>query len=251
MTDSINVLVACEMSGIGRDAFRAAGFNAISCDLEATLKPGPHHQGDVRDILSDPHSFFGGPIHLMIAHPPCTYMTNAGARWLWKYDREAKRTITDENGQRLPDWKRWRDMEEGADFFRLLRDADVPRIAVENPVMVGYAQALIGGGPDTLSRSDWQALKSKPTQTIQPWQYGHMELKRTCLWLKGLPPLVETRNVYAEMMASTTYAQRAKVHHAAPGKDRQMLRSLWFQGFADAMVAQWGPLLREELEEAA
>lgn len=80
MTETPNVLIACEYSGIGRDAFRAAGFNAISCDLEPTLRPGPHYQGDVRDILKNPRRFFGGPIHMMVAHTPCTYLTNAGAR---------------------------------------------------------------------------------------------------------------------------------------------------------------------------
>lgn len=232
-----NILVACEYSGTVRDAFLRRGFNAMSCDLLPTDAPGPHYQGDVFDVLNDPARFFGGPIHLMVAHPPCTYLTNAGARWLWQYDQQARQTVTDANGQKLPDWRRWRDMEEGAEFFRALWEADVPRIAVENPVMVGYAKAIIGRGE-----------RLEPSCSFQPYHHGHMEQKQTCLWLKNLPNLVPSDDVKAATLA-LPYAERAKVHHASPGPDRWKLRSTFFRGVGEAMADQWGPLVMADVAE--
>jgi hypothetical protein len=216
-----NVLIACEYSATERDAFRAAGFNAISCDLLPSDVPGPHYQGDVFDILNDPERFFGGPIDLMIAHPPCTYLTNAGARWLWEGGSKA-------SGRRNEE--RWENMREGALFFKTLLEWDVPRIAVENPVMVGYAKDIIGAEPDF---------------SFQPWDHGHLEQKQTCYWLKNLPPLEKSNDVKAEAM-ELPYGQRAKVHHASPGPDRWKIRSTSFSGVAQAMVDQWGPLIRND-----
>lgn len=243
-----NILVACEYSGIVRDAFRRRGFNAMSCDLLPTDAPGPHYQGDVFDVLKDPGRFFGGPIHMAVMHPPCTFLTNAGARWLWRHDQQARKTVTDERGQRLPVWQRWKDMEEGALFFKALWEADIPRIAVENPVMVGYAKAIIGGGPDALSRVDWEDAKAEPSCSFQPYHHGHMEQKQTCLWLKNLPNLVPSNDVKAATLA-LPYAERAKVHHASPGPDRWKLRSTFFTGVAEAMADQWGPLVMEDVAE--
>lgn len=198
----MKVLVACEYSGRVRDAFIAKGHDAMSCDLLPTDADGPHYQGDVFDL--DLRQF-----DLMIAHPPCTYLTNSGVTWL----------------HRDPD--RWAKLDEGAAFFKALLDANVPRIAIENPIMHKYAKERIGG--------------VKQTQVIQPWMFGHMEQKATCLWLKGLPALHETRNVKAEMMALPDN-ERQRLHYLPPSADRWKLRSTTYQGIADAMAEQWGAL---------
>jgi hypothetical protein len=154
----VRVLVACEFSGIVRDAFIARGHDAVSCDLLPTERPGPHIQDDVQVWLDEGWD-------LLIAHPPCTYLANSGVRWLY-----GGRGTTRDLG-------RWELMEEAADFFRLFLDAPVPRIAVENPVMHGHA----GIRP--------------ADQYVQPWQFGTPETKATGLWLRNLPPLVPTNIV--------------------------------------------------------
>ena len=196
----MRVLVACEYSGTVRDAFIAAGHDAMSCDLLPTDKPGPHHTGDVFDL----------PLHkfdLLIGHPPCTYLSNSGVCHLHK------------------DAKRWPKMFAAAAFFKRLLTAPVPRIAIENPVMHGYAKELIGG--------------VKQAQTVQPWWFGHAEQKATCLWLKGLPLLTPTKNVKAEMMALPNN-QRQRLFHLPPSKNRWKLRSTTYSGLAAAMATQWG-----------
>ena len=195
----MRVLVACEYSGRVRDAFIAKGHDAMSCDLLPTDVVGPHHQGDVFDL--DLTQF-----DLMVAHPPCTYLTNAGVTWLHR------------------DPSRWAKLDEGAAFFKKLLDAPIPRICVENPIMHKYAKERIGG--------------VKQTQVVQPWMFGHMEQKATCLWLKGLPPLTPTNNV-KEAMMSLPDNQRQRLHYLPPGPDRWKLRSTTYQGVADAMAAQW------------
>jgi len=176
------ILIACESSGTVRDAFTRQGFRAISCDLLPTDSPGPHYQGDVRDLMGEKWS-------LVIAHPTCTYLTNSGVRWLYNADGSF-------------DEERWTLMNEGADFFKLMFDFDSEYIAVENPVMHSWATHRHG--------------KGKASQYVQPWQFGHMQSKRTGLWLKNLPPLADTDNVYDEMML-LPYGQRNEVHHASPG----------------------------------
>ena len=196
----MRVLVACEYSGTVRDAFIAAGHDAMSCDLLPTDKPGPHHTGDVFDL----------PLHkfdLLIGHPPCTYLSNSGVCHLHT------------------DAKRWPKMFEAATFLKRLLTAPVPRIAIENPVMHGYAKTLIGG--------------VKQSQTVQPWMFGHTEQKATCLWLKGLPLLTATNNVKAEMMALPNN-QRQRLFHLPPSKNRWKLRSTTYSGLAAAMATQWG-----------
>lgn len=135
----LRVLVACEFSGIVRDAFLARGHYAVSCDLLGTERPGPHITGDVRRVL-------GMGWDLMIAHPPCTRLAVSGARWFAMYREE---------------------QEAALGFVRLLLEAPIPRIALENPVSVISSRIR------------------KPDQIIQPWQFGHGETKATCLWLKG------------------------------------------------------------------
>lgn len=197
----MNVLVACEYSGRVRDAFIRKGHNAISCDILPTDVSGPHYQGDVLDILNDGWD-------LMIGHPPCTYLCNSGVSHLHK------------------DESRWARLDEGAEFFKLLWESDIPRIAIENPIMHKYAKERIGCG--------------KQTQIVQPWQYGHPEQKATCLWLKGLPELVESNNVYREML-KLPKRQRQRLHMMGPSNpDRWKLRSETFLGIAEAMAEQWG-----------
>jgi hypothetical protein len=158
----MRVLVACEFSGIVRDAFRSRGHDAVSADLLPSEQPGPHIEGDALGAAWDDQAGWD----LMIAHPPCTFLANSGVRWLYN------------NGAR--DNARWWAMEEAALFMRWLMEAPIARIAVENPIMHGHGKAIIGRGPD---------------QIIQPWQFGHGETKATGLWLKNLPPLEPTNIV--------------------------------------------------------
>jgi hypothetical protein len=198
----MRVLVACEYSGTVRDAFRRRGHDAISCDLLPTDQEGPHIQGDVVEHIM----LEGNGYDLMIAHPPCTYLCNSGVSWLHRQE------------------DRWGKMEDGARFFQFLLNCGIPKIAVENPIMHKYAKEIIG--------------KDK-TQVIQPWMFGHMEQKATCLWLEGLPPLVETNNVKEEMMQLPDN-ERQRLHYLPPSKDRWKLRSTTFGGIAEAMAEQWG-----------
>ena len=197
----MRVLVACEYSATVRDAFRAKGHAAYSCDLLPTDgDPAYHYQGDVFDVLDSPWD-------LLIAHPPCTYMTNSGVVWLHK------------------DPSRWEKLDEAAKFFKALLDAPIERIAVENPIMHKYAKERIGG--------------IKQTQVIQPWMFGHMEQKATCLWLKNLTPLVPTNDVKEAMLALPDN-QRQRLHYLPPSADRWKLRSTTYKGIAQAMADQWG-----------
>ena len=198
----MRVLVACEYSATVRDAFRAQGHDAWSCDLLPTDgDPYWHIQGDALAIA------YGHDWDLMIAHPPCTYMTNSGVTWLHK------------------DPTRWEKLDEGAAFFKALWDAPIQRIAIENPVMHKYAKERIGG--------------MQQTQTIQPYQFGHMEQKATCLWLKGLMPLRPTTDLKAETKALPDN-ERQRLHYLPPSADRWKQRSTTFKGIAAAMADQWG-----------
>lgn len=193
------VLVACEFSAVVRDAFRAAGHDAWSCDLLPTEgDPRWHWQEDCRVTVKRRQW------DLLIHHTPCTYATNAGARWLYVGGR----------GQ-IRDPRRWQQMEDGAALFREMQDADVPMIAGENPIPHRYAIELMG----------WY------TQIIQPHEHGHGETKATCLWLKNLPKLEPTNPVAG---------REPRVHHASPGPNRWMERSRTLPGIAAAMVRFWG-----------
>ena len=201
----MKVLVACEYSGTVRDAFIRAGHDAMSCDLLPSESAfGPHYQGDVLDLLNEPYD-------LVVAHPPCTFLSNSGVRWLYNTDGTKS--------------ERWQDMCEGAEFFASMFRFNSPKIAVENPVQHRYAVEVHG--------------KGKATQYIQPYEFGHMESKRTGLWLVGLAPLKPTNDVYDEMMM-LPYSERSKVHYASPGPDRWKVRSTTYTGIAEAMSQQWG-----------
>lgn len=205
----MRVLVACEFSGIVRDAFATRGHNAWSCDLLPTDRPGFHIQDSAQHVLAkDPWW------DLVIAHPPCTYLSNSGAKHLYAGMKK-------ENGRNE---ERWEKMEEAAEFFRMFLALPCP-VAIENPIMHGHAKALIG---------------LQQSQTIQPWQFGHGETKATCLWLKGLPLLRPTNIVEG---------REQKVFRMAPSPDRWKLRSTTYQGIADAMADQWGDCIRQGLSE--
>lgn len=201
------VLVACEFSGIVRRAFAAAGHDAWSCDLlPAEDGSNKHIIGDARDILAD------GWDLLIVAHPPCTRLCNSGVRWLTT--PPAGRTVE----------QMWTDLREGANLFSAFWNAPIERICVENPVMHRHAKALIRN-------------YAEPAQSVQPWQFGHGEVKRTCLWLRNLPKLVPTNVVPGRL---------ARVHRMPPGPDRWRERSRFFSGIAAAMAAQWGNMLEAE-----
>jgi hypothetical protein len=198
----MRVLIGCETSGKVREAFRARGHFAMSVDLlQSDEESAFHHVGDVRDWLN---KRIIPPFDLAIFHPPCTRLCNSGVRWLHERDL-------------------WDEMREACDLFLACLNAPIPRIAVENPVMHKHAREIIGRGPDF---------------TIQPWQFGHGEIKRTCFWTRNLPPLVATNIVEG---------REARIHKMTPGPDRWKKRSETYQGIADAMAEQWGSLDRESL----
>jgi hypothetical protein len=157
----MKILIACEFSGIVREAFKARGHDAMSCDLLPTEIPGNHYQGDVLDVLDDRWD-------MMIAHPPCTRLANSGVRWLLERDL-------------------WRELDDAISFFAILQSAPIPKIAIENPIPHKYAVNGVG--------EEWAFGIGKYDQLIQPWQFGHGETKATCLWLKNLPKLTPTNIV--------------------------------------------------------
>jgi hypothetical protein len=198
----MRVLVACEFSGTVRDAFLERGHDAWSCDLLPDEKGSNRHiTGDARDLLKP-----GLWDLLIVAHPPCTRLCNSGVRWLKR--PPAGRSLD----------AMWAELDEGAALFGAFWNAPVPRVAVENPVMHRHAKARI---------PNYQ----EPAQSVQPWQFGHGETKRTCLWLRNLPPLAPTDIVDG---------REQRVFRMPPGPDRWKERSRFFPGIAAAMADQWG-----------
>lgn len=189
--EAMRVLIACEFSGIIRDAFTRAGHEATSCDLIPSETTGNHHQGDVLEILKC------GMWDLMIAHPPCTHLAVSGARWFKDKQQE---------------------QSDALNFVWELMEAPINRICVENPV--GIISTKI----------------RKPDQIVQPWQYGHEETKKTCLWLKGLP-LLQPTNVVTKRDLNLTPSGQNKL---GPSPDRWKKRSKTYIGIAEAMASQWG-----------
>ena len=216
------VLVACEFSGTVRDAFIRHGHDAMSCDLLPTETPGPHYRGDVRDILGDGWD-------LMIAHPPCTYLSVSGMHWTARGLRDPRLT------------------DDAIEFVKLLMSAPIPRVCIENPVSVISSRIR------------------KPDQVIQPWQFGEDASKKTCLWLTGLPPLRPTAFVEPSMVCcgaalpagvgkygypNCCGAKTARPrwgnqtlsgqNKLGPRADRWKDRSKTYPGIAEAMATQWG-----------
>lgn len=188
----------------------------IACEESGTVRDAfikKGHNAISCDILptssSGPH--IQGPVeHLLkykwdmiIAHPPCTYLCNSGVHHLHK------------------DPDRWQKMEDAVKFFNMFRDIDCEKVCIENPIPHKYG------------------IGKTYTQIVQPWQFGHPEKKATCLWLKGLPKLIHTKNVKIEM-ENLPKKLSQRIHYASPSKDRAKIRSKTFQGIADAMADQWG-----------
>jgi hypothetical protein len=198
----MKILIACEYSGRVRDAFIARGHDAMSCDILPTDVPGPHYQGDVRDILNDGWD-------MMIAHPPCTYLSVSGMHWTTRGLRDPQLT------------------EDALEFVRLLLDAPIPRIALENPISVISSRIR------------------KPDQIITPYQFGHDASKKTCLWLKNLPLLTPTQIIEPRIVdgkkrwGNQTDSGQNKL---GPSDDRWKIRSETYAGIANAMAEQWGAL---------
>lgn len=201
----MRVLVACEFSGIVREAFRRLGHDAWSCDLLPTERVGQHYQGDVFDLNMERWD-------LIIAHPPCTYLTVAGNKWfLPKYQ------------SRFPNRSVLR--EEALKFVERLMRWPVDRMCIENPI--GAISSRI----------------RKPDQIIQPYQFGHTDRKPTCLWLKNLPKLVPTK-IVEPVIVKNRNGKTASAHHDAALRlspdERWKARSRTYTGIADAMAEQWG-----------
>lgn len=197
----MRVLVACEFSGIVRDAFKEKGHDAWSCDLLPTERPGKHIQGNVLDYLDLQEN----PWDLMIAHPPCDFLTNSGNRWL--YERCSRGT---------PE-QRTIDRDHALDFFLKFKNAPIERIAIENPTPHPYVIEKVG----------------MYQQRVQPWEFGEKATKGVCLWLKNLPPLMAT-------IIEQGKDRKPECHMEAPGPQRKKNRSRTYYGIAKAMADQWG-----------
>lgn len=201
---SKNVLVGCEYSGTVRDKFIEAGHAAISCDLLPTDKPGPHHQGDVITYLK---SLEDESLDLIIAHPECTKLCVSGNRHY---------------GFGMPKHQERIKSAEWTEMFWELAKKKAKRVCFENPVGV-------------LSK---MTNMPKP-QYVQPYEFGHMEQKKTGLFLHNLPPLSTTNNVFSAMM-HLPKRERERIHYLPPSPDRWKIRSTTYAGIALAMANQWG-----------
>jgi len=206
----MKVLIACETSGTVRNAFLDRGHDAWSCDvLPSDDLTNRHIQDDVLEVLK-----MESWDMLMVAHPPCTRLCNSGVRWLHK--APPGKTLTE----------MWEQLDQGAELFSKLWNSDVPKVAIENPVMHKYAKARI---------KNFEPF----TQSVQPYEFADSIdaedniSKRTCLWLRNLPPLIKTGTLTRE-------TARHDIHNASPGKDRWKVRSKFHKGIAEAMADQWG-----------
>lgn len=194
----MRVLVACEFSGVVRDAFLARGHEAMSCDLLPTERPGPHYQGDLFDVIDYPWD-------LAIFHPECTHTAVSGARHFADKRMDGRQ-------------------QAAVSFFYRIdrRSQHIPRRCYEQPVSI------------------MSTMFRPPTQTIQPWMFGHDASKATCLWLRNLPPLRPTNVLPGGRQARRANQTASGQNKLAPSPNRWKLRSITYQGIADAMAEQWG-----------
>jgi hypothetical protein len=218
-------LIICEESQAVTKAFRKKGHEFYSNDLQECSGGYPewHIQENCFRVLSS--SRFSIGLDFLGAHPDCTYLTNAGVRWLASRTERLGYEWSDKY-QIYINAERFRKMEMAAIFFKSSLE-NVKRVGkgyVENPIMHKYAMEIIG---------------IQPSQIIHPWMFGHLEQKATCMWYVNLPNLVETDNVYDKMIL-LPYKERAKVHYESPGADRSKRRSATYFGVAYAMAEQWG-----------
>jgi hypothetical protein len=226
MRKPLTALVGCESSGIVRDALIRAGVMAMSCDLLPTERPGPHYQGDVRDVLD-------GDWDIGIFHPTCTRLTNAGVRWLdkppkklapWQYPAEVVAAYEKMTEKERLEFM-WDELHKGAEFYKLFKRAKMRKgKAIENPIMHCHARALIQPGP---------------RQVVQPWWFGDPFFKATGFELEGLPHLVATNRLTPPKKGTQEHKEWSAVHLASPGPDRWRERSRSFPGMAEAMAQQW------------
>lgn len=240
--ENINVLIACEESQTVCKAFRDLGINAYSCDLVPSSGGHPewHFKQDVLEVINDK----GGTLEtgeqvslgqknwdLMVAHPPCTYLSSSGARWF--YHPEDKHLPTEQRRPHPKFPRRAQDREEAAEFFIKLAEANIEHIAVENPV--GYMSTIY----------------RKPEQIVQPYQFGDSASKKTCLWLKNLPSLKPTNIV--DKGEFITYKSGNKMPkwyadaltNSKNAEERRKIRSKTFDGIAKAMAEQWSKAVIE------
>ena len=234
-----NVLIACEESQTVCKAFRKLGFNAYSCDILPCSGGHPewHLHCDVLGVIRDKRGtletgdefVLDGEWDLMIAHPPCTYLSVSGARW---YYHPEDKDLPIEQRRPHPNFPtRAQDRKEAIEFFLALANADIPRIAIENPVGI------------------MSKLFHKPNQIVQPYWFGDEATKTTCLWLKNLPQLTPTKIVgQGERVVLSSGKSLPKWYSDSfntkiSTEMRRTLRSKTFQGFADAMAEQWSKLL--------
>ncbi|MCK5611897.1 hypothetical protein KAR91_59050 [Candidatus Pacearchaeota archaeon] len=212
----MKILIACEYSGIVREAFRRRGHDAWSCDILPTELPGQHIEGGAENVLRDGWD-------MLIAHPPCTYLTVTGNKWFNHPDDKHLPTSERRPHPRFPDRQRQR--EEAMEFFLMLANAPIEKIAIENPV--GVVSTL------------WR----RPDQYIQPYHFGEPHSKKTGLWLKNLPPLKTTKIVEPEWHIYKD-GRRDPMWHVETMKlsphERMKARSKTFLGVAEAMAEQWG-----------
>lgn len=217
----MNILIACEESQAVCIEFRKLGHEAYSCDIEDCSGGHPewHIKGDAVKAL------YSRKWDLVIAHPPCTFLSNSGVRWLVSKTEKAG-FEWNENINLYVDYVRYKKMEESAAFFNkfVLYGKLGNEIVIENPIQHKYAKELIN---------------AEYAQIIQPYEFGHLEKKATCLWVFHLGKLKGTNDVYDEMM-ELPYAERSKVHYASPGPERAKIRSKTYIGIAYAMANQWG-----------
>lgn len=206
----IRVLIGCETSGEVRRAFLDRGFDAWSCDLL------PADDGSNRHIVSDIRDLLDGGWHFMaVMHPPCTRLCNSGVRWLHKPPRGRTHE------------EMWAELDEGAALFSACWNADIPFVAVENPIMHRHAKERIRN-------------YEPPAQTVQPWWFGETAFKATSLYLRNLPKLTATERLERPKAGTEAHKRWSAIHRASPGKDRWKTRSKTFTGIADAMGDQWG-----------
>ncbi len=237
-----NILIACEESQRVCKEFRKLGFNAYSCDLLPTSGDNPewHFKQDVFEVIRDKGGYLetgekitiDGKWDLMVAHPPCTFLSVSGAKWYYHPDDKHLPTSERRPHPNFPN--RAQDREEAADFFMKLAETDIERIAIENPV--------------SIMSTRWR----KPDQIVQPWMFGDAATKTTCLWLKNLPELEPTKIVdkgdFIEFGSGRRLAKWYSdgLTKTKTAEERRTWRSKTFPGFAKAIAEQWSEVLINE-----
>jgi hypothetical protein len=220
----MRILIGCERSAVIRESMRRRGYDAWSCDLEPSDVPGNHIQGDLLNHLDDGWD-------LGIFHSECTYLANSGILRLVRGQLGVQKWLARGKPMDQFNLDRWDNLVAAAEFFRRVWQSNIPHVAVENPVMHGYAKHLIGCGD--------------PTQTIQPFQFGEPESKRTCLWLRCLPRLRPTNILSLPESGHWNNQTPSGQNKIGPSKDRKAIRSKTYRGIAEAMADQWPGFIRE------